>query len=95
MTPDDIQKYIHDGVEAALKSQLAPAIQTAVDTAVNGKIKALDAKVSPMVDAYGKWLSVRRNAFVIIGVFIAIGSVVQTVETLWTIVTNYLTFGVK
>ncbi len=95
MTPDDIQKYIHDGVEAALKSQLAPAIQTAVDSAVNGKIKALDAKVSPMVDAYGKWLSVRRNAFVILGLLIAIGSFIQSVQAVWGLVTTYFSLGVK
>jgi hypothetical protein len=95
MKPEDIQKCIHDSMEAALQSQLPRAVQTAVDPAVNGKIKALDAKVTPMVDAYQKWMSARRAVFILIGVFIAIGSFVQSVEAVWTVVSNYFTLTVK
>jgi len=102
MTPDDIQKAIHEGIEAALKSQLLPAVQTAVDSAVNGKVNALSRKVDTLVDqttpitqAYGKWLSARRNAFLAIGVLIAIGSFIQSVQAVWGIVSNYFSVGIR
>jgi hypothetical protein len=102
MTPDDINKAIHEGMEAALKAQLPLAVQTAVDSAVNGKVNALRTEVaalrtevSPMTNAYGKWLSARRNAFIAIGLLIAIGSFIQSVEAVWGIVTNYLFVGVR
>jgi hypothetical protein len=102
MKPEDIQKYIHDGIESALKSQLQPAIQVAVDGAVNGKVNALTKKVDALVDqtapitqAYGKWLSARRNAFLVVGLLIAIGSFIQSVQAVWGLVTTYFSVGVR
>jgi hypothetical protein len=83
MDPADIEKAIHDGIAMALESQLPVAVQTAVDSAVNGKIKALSEKMSPIADAYNKWLSWKRVAVVGIGVFLALGSFLSTATDLW------------
>jgi hypothetical protein len=90
MNPDDIEKAIHDGIAKALEAQLPIAVQTAVDASVNGKIKALDAKMTPIVNAWGKWTGAKRQALTIIGIIIGIGSLMTTAETLWSFVTGHI-----
>jgi hypothetical protein len=95
MTPDEIHNSVNAAVAQALQDHLPAAVQTAVDKAVNGKIKALDAKVTPMVEAYDKWISLRRFAIVVVGFFFAIGGAIQSAEAVWSVVTHYFTVGIK
>ena len=61
-----------------------------MDKAINGKVKALSEKVTPMVDAYSKWLSWRRGAAIAFGVVLAIGGFISTVQTLWGLLAGHL-----
>jgi hypothetical protein len=90
MNPEDIEKAIHDGIAKALQTQLPVAVQTAVDVAVNGKIKALDAKMTPIVDAWGKWTGAKRQALTVIGVLVALGSIITTAESIWAFVASHV-----
>jgi len=87
MTPDEIQKAIHDGIAAALGSQLQPAI----DAAVNGKVNALRTQMTPITDAFAKWASWKKGVLVLIGMFVAIGSFIQSAEAVWGAFTHYFT----
>jgi hypothetical protein len=91
MTPDDIEKAIHDSIAKALQSQLAPAVQTAVDAAVNGKVKALSAQMQPITEAWNKWLSWKRVAVVGVGMFIAMGSLISTAQQFWSFLSPHIT----
>lgn len=93
MNPNDIdiEKAIHEGIAKALQDQLPLAVQSAVDVAVNGKVKALTAKISPIAEAYDKWLSWKRVAAVAVGMFIALGSLISTAQVLWSAASAHLT----
>lgn len=95
MTPDDIQKYIHDGIAAALAEQLQPAVKSAVDTAVNGKITKLANDVAPLVGVYNSYLSWKKGALIWIGVLLALGGFIQAIEAIYGIVSNYFTITVR
>jgi hypothetical protein len=87
MTPEDIEKAIHDGISAALTQQLQPAI----DKAVNGKVKALSNQMTPITEAFDKWNSWKKGVIILLGMFVAVGSFIQSAETFWTAFTHYLT----
>ena len=89
MTPADIEKAIHDGIAKALQQQLPLAVQSAVDTAVNGKVKALSAQMQPITEAWNKWLSWKRVAIVGVGMFLAFGSFIQSAQAIWGVVQSH------
>ena len=95
MNADEIQKCIHDGVSAALAAQLSVAVNNAVNASVNGKIKALDEKVTPMVNAYNSWLTTRRAVIIVLGFFLALGGLIQSAQTFYGLITNYFTISVR
>ena len=89
MTPDDIEKAIHVAVQNALACELPAAVNTAVEAAVNGKVKALATQMKPITDAYTKWLSWRRGAAIFIGAIIAIMGFVNALQEGWGFVTSH------
>ena len=90
MTPEHIQKAIHDGIAAALANQLQPAVQTAVDAAVNGKITKLAHDVAPLVTVYNSYLSWKKGAIIWVGILLAIGGFIQAVQAIWSLTTHYV-----
>lgn len=102
MDQEQIEKAMHDGIAKALESQLAGAVQMAVDQAVNGKVKALSkqindltneegtGKLDPIVMAYGNWLTWRRTAAMGLGFMLAIGGLISTVQTIWGLLSQHL-----
>lgn len=95
MDPAQLEKAIHDGIAAALEAQLPIAVQSAVDAAVNSKVKKLSDDMQPLVNAYGKWLTGRRMVIVAFGVLIALGSIIQSGQALWEIVQHYFVIRIK
>jgi len=92
MNPDDIQQHINDAVVAALKQHLPAAINTAVDASVNGKINSLRHDMQPLIDAYHGWLSTKRLAVTMVGLFISIGGLIAAGQAFYAFLTGHLTF---
>lgn len=90
MRPEDIQAAIHDGIAAALATQLPIAVKTAVDTAVNGKITKLAADVAPLVNVYNSYLSWKKGALIWVGILLAIGGFIQALQAIWSLTTHYV-----
>jgi hypothetical protein len=95
MTPDDIQKAIHDGIAKALAEQLPLAVATAVNASVNGKVQAMRNDLKPITDAYSNWLSWKRIALMSFGVVLAIGGFIQAAQALYGIVSNLFVISVR
>jgi hypothetical protein len=95
MDADEIQTCIHDGIAKALADQLPIAVNNAVNASVNGKIKALDEKVTPMVNAYNSWLTTRRAVIIVLGFFLAVGGLIQSAQTFYGLITNYFTISLR
>lgn len=91
MNPEDIQRHINEAVMAALKEHLPQAVQTAVDTAVNGKVKALSEKMTPIAEAYDSWLSTKRLAATAVGLFISVGGLIAAAEAFYGFITGHFT----
>ena len=95
MTPDEIQKCIHEGIAKGLAEQLPVAVTNAVNFAVNGKITKLANDVAPLVNVYNSYLSWKKGALIWVGILLAIGGFVQAVQAIYSLISNYLTITLR
>lgn len=91
MTPEEIKLLVNEAVAAGLAEHLPDAVQTAVDKSINGKVKALTEKVTPIAEAYDKYLSTKRLAATAVGIVISIGGLITAAQAAYAFLSGHLT----
>jgi hypothetical protein len=53
-------------------------------------MKSFENKAQPLVDVYVNWLTWKRAVMVWVGIMLAIGGLISTVQTIWGLVAPHL-----
>lgn len=56
----------------------------------NQRMAKFEKKAEPIIEVYHNWLTWKRGIVVWLGVLLAIGGVISTVQTIWALVASHI-----